>query len=175
MAFSMFSHVLPMHLRVLPLVLLVAAGCQPEAPPPPPAAPVPPAADVARAPSVLDAYAPAAPEGGSSALFFTVTGGSVPDTLVAVSFAGAERVEVHETYDTPDGLRGMRAVGALPVAAADTVRLAPGGYHVMLIGLRAALAPGDTLAADVRFARGGTVAAEAVVRALDAMPHGGHR
>lgn len=172
----MFSRVLPMRLLVLPLVLLVAAGCQTEAPPPPPpAAPVPPAADVARAPSVLDAYAPAAPEGGTGALFFTVTGGSVPDTLVEVSFAGAERVEVHETYDTADGLRGMRAVGALPVAAADTVRLAPGGYHVMLIGLRAALAPGDTLAADVRFARGGTVAAEVVVRALDAMPHGSHR
>ncbi len=161
--------------RVLPLVLLVAAGCQPDAPPPPPPADVPAAADVARAPEATDAFAPVAPAGGTTGLFLTLTGGSVPDTLVGASFEGAERVEVHETYDAGDGMRGMREITSLPVAAADTVRLAPGSYHVMLIGLREAIAAGDTLAATLRFARGGTVPVRAVVRSLDAMPHGDHR
>ncbi len=161
-------------LRVLPLALLLAA-CQPETPPPPPPADVPPAPDVARAPEATDAFAPAAPAGGTTGLFLTITGGSVPDTLVGVTYVGAERAEVHETYDAGGGMRGMREVSALPVAAADTVRLAPGGYHVMLIGLREALAAGDTLAAGLRFARGGTVPVRAVVRTLDAMSHGGDR
>lgn len=161
-----------MMLRVLPLALALSA-CQPEAPPPPPA-PVPAAPDVARAPQAADAFAPVAPAGGTSGLFLTITGGSVPDTLVGATYAGAERVEVHETYDAGDGMRGMREIAALPVAAADTVRLAPGRYHVMLIGLREALAVGDTLAADLRFARGGTVPVRAVVRSLDGIPHGGH-
>ena len=147
------------------LVLALALGaCAPPGDAPPGNAPP------GDAPSVTDAYAPAAPAGGTGALFFTVTGGTEPDTLVAVAFAGAARTDVHESYDD-DGLRGMRTVpDGVPVAAGATVALAPGGVHAMLANLAAPLVPGDTLAAVATFARAGEQPFRAVVRPLGAMP-----
>ena len=163
-------------LTLAAFAVLAFAAC--ETPAPAPAAPSRDAAPTDAAPSgpsgaltVADAYAPAAPAAGTSALFFSIAAGSEPDTLVAVAFAGAERTEVHETYDTPGGLRGMRTVpGGVPVAAGATVALAPGSYHAMLLGLAAPLAPGDTLDAVATFARAGEVPLRAVVRTLGEMP-----
>ena len=86
-------------------------------------------------------------------------------------FAGAARADVHEAYDAGDGLRGMRTVpDGVPVAAGATVALAPGGFHAMLVGLAAPLAPGDTLDATATFARAGRLPIRAGVRALGEMP-----
>lgn len=117
------------------------------------------------------AYAPPAPAGGTGGLFFRIDGGPEADTLRSVAFAGAERAEVHESYDAGDGMRGMRAVDAVPVDAGGVTELAPGGFHIMLINLSDALAPGDTLRAEATFARAGTVPIVAVVRPLGEMPH----
>lgn len=158
-------------LRLLTFALLLfasaLAGCRGEAPPPPPPErpePVAPASDVARPPQAVDPWVAPGPQGGTTALFVTLTGGSVPDTLVSAFYAGAQVTEIHETVET-DGMRGMRALRTLPLAAADTVRLEPGGLHLMLVSLSEALAPGDTVRVDLRFARGGTVPVEALVRA----------
>lgn len=158
-----------MSIRPLLLALpLALAACQTE----PAEAP---AADAAVAPAasgpvVSDAYVPAAPEDGIGGVFMTIAGGAEADTLVGARSADAERVELHETFDRGDGLRGMREVeGGVPVPAGGTAELRPGGYHVMLIGLRRGLAPGDTVALDVEFAQAGTVAVRAVVRSLDAV------
>lgn len=121
--------------------------------------------------TVSDAYAPPAPAGGTGGLFFTITGGAEADTLRSVAFTGAERAELHETYDAGGGMRGMRPVAGVPVAARGETALAPGSAHVMLMNLARPLAPGDTLRAEATFARAGSVAVVAVVRAPDAMPH----
>lgn len=121
--------------------------------------------------TVADVYAPPAPAGGTGALYFTIRGGAEADTLRSVAFAGAERAEVHETYDAGEGMRGMRPVAGVAVAAGGETALAPGSTHVMLTNLATALAPGDTLRAEATFARAGAVPVAAVVRALDAMPH----
>ena len=121
--------------------------------------------------SVAEPFAVAAPAGGTAGVFLTVAGGAEADTLLEARSAAAERVEVHETYDAGDGLRGMREVAAgIPVAAGGTVDLAPGGYHVMLINLAAALAVGDSVGLDLEFARAGTVTVRVPVVSLDAMP-----
>lgn len=123
---------------------------------------------------IADAYVPAAPAGGTSALFLEVTGGAEPDTLLGALFDGAERVELHESVERAGGLRGMRAVDALPVAPGQTVALQPGGYHVMLIGLRETLEAGDSLEVALRFARAGGLAVRAGVRPLEDLPAGAH-
>ncbi len=51
----------------------------------------------------------------------------------------------------------MRPVEAIPVAAGGTVTLAPGGLHMMLIGLRQALKPGDSFPLTLRFEKAGPV------------------
>ncbi len=131
-----------------------------------------PAATVADGPlAITDAFALPAPAGGTGGLYFTIRGGAEADTLRSVAVAGAERAEVHETYDAGDGMRGMRPVAGVAVAAGGETALAPGSAHIMLTNLAAALAPGDTLRAEATFDRAGSVPVVAVVRALGAMPH----
>ena len=164
-------------LRSLGLALALGlTACQSEAPPD---ASAPPAAASSAAGArggepggtvaVTDPFVSAAPAGGTGGVFLTLTGGAQPDTLVGVRSDVAERAEVHETYAV-DGLRGMREVGSLAVPAGATVALAPGGYHVMLLGLTEALATGDTVDVELEFARAGTVPVRVPVQGLDAMP-----
>ena len=64
--------------------------------------------------------------------------------LVALSSPVAGVVEVHE-MKMDDGIMKMRAVeGGLDLPAGKTVELKPGGYHVMLMDLKAAL-PKDSM------------------------------
>ena len=52
--------------------------------------------------------------------------------------------EIHEMKMEGDVMR-MRAVSALPLPAGQAVELKPGGYHVMLMDLKQAMTPGDTV------------------------------
>ena len=58
--------------------------------------------------------------------------------LSIVRFAGPVRVEMHETTHQ-DGMARMRPLARLPIAANATLSLQPGGKHLMLFGLDAAL------------------------------------
>ncbi|MEO7549376.1 MAG: copper chaperone PCu(A)C [Ramlibacter sp.] len=58
--------------------------------------------------------------------------------LVAVASPAAGVAEVHEMKVEGDVMR-MRAIDALDLPAGKTVELRPGGYHVMLLDLKAPL------------------------------------
>ena len=59
------------------------------------------------------------------------------DRLLSVSSSAAERVELH-TVETKDGVAKMRQVeGGIALPAGGEVKLAPGGYHVMFLKLKA--------------------------------------
>lgn len=141
-----------------------------------PAEPAPASDDTAiggEAPILVDVTQPfalAAPAGGTAGVFLSVKAGLQAITLVGARSAAAERVEVHESYDTDDGLRGMREVSAIPISAGETATLAPGGYHIMLLNLTRELAVGDTVDLELDFARAGAVPVRAPVMSLDAMP-----
>jgi len=65
--------------------------------------------------------------------------------LVSASSSAAGVVEVHEMKMDGDVMR-MRAVqGGLDLPAGKTVELKPGGYHVMLMDLKAALPKDSTV------------------------------
>ncbi len=59
--------------------------------------------------------------------------------LVGVSSPVAGVVEIHE-MSMDNGVMKMRAVPGLSLPAGKTVELKPGGYHVMLMDLKAAVA-----------------------------------
>jgi len=85
--------------------------------------------------------------------------GSEPDVLVAASSPAADRVEFHMTTTT-DGVMKMRpATSGLTVPARGTVELKPdgGGYHLMLVGLKAPLKSGTMLPVTLRFAKAGSI------------------
>ena len=62
-------------------------------------------------------------------------------TLVGVLTPVAEDAEVHE-MKLEGGVMKMRAAPRLKLPAGKTVSLKPGGYHIMLMGLKQQLKPG---------------------------------
>lgn len=64
-----------------------------------------------------------------------------PLTLVGVQSPAAGVAEVHEMKMEGDVMR-MRPIGELPLPAGQTVELRSGGYHLMLMSLKAPLKDG---------------------------------
>ena len=64
--------------------------------------------------------------------------------LVDASSPVATAVEVHEMKMDGD-LMKMRSVAALPLPAGKAVEMKSGGYHMMLMGLKAPIRPGDVV------------------------------
>jgi len=97
--------------------------------------------------------------------------------LVGASCPVAEVAEVHEMVMQNDVMK-MRPLPALALPAGQAVDLKPGGYHIMLIGLKGSLEAGAMVPITLRFeAADGAVVeqvVEAPVRALTAsgMGHG---
>ena len=76
----------------------------------------------------------------SSAAYVSITNhGKMADRLVGVTSNLARKTELHK-MEMDNGVMKMRQVeGGIDLLAGKTIHLAPGGYHVMLIGLNAPL------------------------------------
>ena len=72
---------------------------------------------------------------------------------------------IHETTVT-HGQSTMRAHEPLRIGGGATVRLAPGGLHIMLHGLTRPLTPGDEVPLVLLLGGGGTLEVTARVRPL---------
>lgn len=70
--------------------------------------------------------------------------------LLSAETDAAKEVQVH-TMHHHDGVMRMREHGQLDIPAGQTVELAPGGLHFMLMGLKKPLAGGDTLTVKLTF------------------------
>ena len=82
--------------------------------------------------------------------------GSKPDRLLGGSSPAAAAVEVHEMRMEGDVMR-MREIKALELPAGKRVTLAPGGFHLMLVGLKAPLKVGDKVPVKLRFETAGEI------------------
>jgi copper(I)-binding protein len=101
---------------------------------------------------------------GNGAAYMTIrnTGGQADRLLTAASdVAGA--VELHTVVDS-GGVMAMRPVDGIDVPAGGAVELKPGSFHVMMIGLKQELKPGERIALTLRFERAGVVEVQADVR-----------
>ena len=67
-----------------------------------------------------------------------------PAALIAVDSAVAGKAELH-TMTMDGGVMKMRAVGRIDLQARQTVSLKPGGYHIMLIGIKRELKAGERI------------------------------
>jgi len=87
--------------------------------------------------------------------------GKEADTLKSASSADAEKVEIHEHIHDAQGVMRMRAVeGGLAIPAGGTVEFKPGGYHLMLIGLKHNLEDGQRFPLKLTFEHAGTADVE---------------
>lgn len=103
--------------------------------------------------------------------------GTAPDRLIAATTPVAARVELH-TMSMAGGVMRMREVkDGLPVPARGKLELKPGGYHLMLMGLKTPLKRGSTVPITLRFERAGDVTVRLKVEAIgygSAPKNGGH-
>lgn len=93
--------------------------------------------------------------------------GSADDALVGIATPAAGMPMLHETVVT-DGVASMPHAMSIPVPAGQTVELAPGGYHGMLMGLTTALKEGDSFPVTLTFQNAGEVAVNVEVLSLRA-------
>ncbi len=92
-----------------------------------------------------------------SALYFTVdNGGQEADALVSASSDSATMVHLMSTAMEGMSMQ-MREVARIEVPAGGRVELAPGGYHVMLMGVARPLKVGERIELTLKFERAGTV------------------
>jgi copper(I)-binding protein len=121
--------------------------------------------------AISDAWSRATPPGAKTGVvYLTVTDTGAADSLTAVETPVAEMAMLHESK-TVDGISQMRPVEAAPVSADAPLKLAPGGYHIMLEGLKAPLKAGDSFPVTLTFAQAGAVTATVEIRALGAGDH----
>jgi copper(I)-binding protein len=84
------------------------------------------------------------PQQQASGAFMQITSAQ-GGRLVAVSTPMASVAEVHEMKMADGGVMKMAAVPALDLPAGKAVELKPGGYHIMLMGLKQQLKAGDSV------------------------------
>jgi periplasmic copper chaperone A len=112
---------------------------------------------------VLDAWARATPPGvENGAVYCKILNHGAADRLVGARTSAARAAEIHTSVEE-NGIVEMRPTDALPIGAGASVDLAPGGTHVMLVGLRAPLAAGAKIELTLVFANAGEVAVEVPV------------
>jgi len=73
------------------------------------------------------------------------------DRLVSVSSPDANMVQIHESRVESGMMMMAELRDGLPLPAGDTVKLEPGGNHLMLMGVKEPLVAGDTVALTLTF------------------------
>jgi len=119
------------------------------------------AADV----QVIGAWArPTPPVAQVAAVYFSIiNSGGKADELLSVSTPIAASAEIHDTQ-TVKGVMQMREVGSVSCPAGATVKIEPGGLHVMLRGLQQPLTEGKRFDLTLRFRIAGDVLVKVTVR-----------
>lgn len=101
-----------------------------------------------------------------TAAFMVIGNGTDQDVrLTGASSPVSDMVQLHEmTRDADGGMVMQEAPDGVTVRAGKEQMLAPGGFHVMLMGLSDELAPGDEVDLTLEFSDGSTVDVTAPVK-----------
>jgi periplasmic copper chaperone A len=114
---------------------------------------------------IENAWSRAAMQGGTGVVYLTITDNGAPDRLTSIAAPVATKAELHESF-AEQGVAKMREVSALPVVPGKPVTLAPGGYHIMLMGLKQALKEGDSFPVTLSFEHSGQLTTTVTVRGM---------
>lgn len=90
-------------------------------------------------------------------------GGTAPAALVGAESPQFREVQLHRSVQV-EGMARMERQERIPIPAGGSVELAPGGYHLMLMGAAGPLVPGSTVDLTLRFEDGSSLAVQAPVR-----------
>jgi len=94
--------------------------------------------------------------------------GSTPDRLIGGSAEVAGKVQVHE-MSMNNGVMTMRPLDkGLVIEPGKTIKLAPGGYHLMLLDLKSPLKQGERVPLTLEFEKAGKIALSLDVQGVGA-------
>lgn len=101
--------------------------------------------------------------------YATITNnGTAPDRLLGASLPIAPEGQVHAMSMTNGVMHMGRLDQGLAIAPGATVRLTPGGDHLMFLNPKAPLKEGDTVKGSLRFEKAGTIAVTFAVAGIGA-------
>jgi copper(I)-binding protein len=115
---------------------------------------------------IVSPWSRSTPEGAhiGVAYFILKNDGKEADTLTALESGVSERAETHE-HINDNGVMRMRAVnGGVAIPPGGMVAFKPGGYHVMLLGLKQKLNEGGSFPLKLTFAKAGAVTVDVKVQ-----------
>jgi hypothetical protein len=124
---------------------------------------------------VSEAMSPAAAPGiGTMAVYLLLENASGANVdLVGVESPAFAMTHLHKTA-MADGLMTMEPVAQLTVPKGESVRFAPGGLHIMLMGAEQTYQPGDSFPLTLVFGSGQALEVEVSVVNPGEMPVGAH-
>lgn len=115
------------------------------------------------APKVEGGWSRPAGQGTTGGGFLTVVNpDKTADALVSAASPLAREVQIHQS-SLKGGVASMQRLARVPLAAGARVTFAPGGYHLMLVGLTKPLKAGDVVPLTLTFASGAKLQATLVV------------
>ena len=126
--------------------------------------------------TIVHPWSRPAPQGQNGVIYLDIRNdGAADDRLIAVSTPLATKVELHKST-MEDGIHRMEKVESIVVPAGGAVELAPGGLHVMLVGLKFMLMAEETIPVTFTFERAGDITTGVSVEdgGVDHSSHDGH-
>jgi hypothetical protein len=115
---------------------------------------------------ILGPWARPAAMGGNAAVYLTlVNNGKTSDAMEGASSDAAEAVNIHKTQ-MAGNVMSMVQVPRIEIPAGGRRELKTGGFHVMLVGLKRDLNPGDTVSVMLRFEKSAEITVDVEVRDL---------
>ena len=110
--------------------------------------------------------------GKNSAAYLSIRNhASKDDYLIDVKTNVAAMTSLHN-HINDKGIMKMRAVKKIAIPANGSIKLQPGGFHIMLMGLKKPLLEGDKFDLTLIFKKAGTVLCSVLVKKMHAMEHG---
>ena len=101
---------------------------------------------------IVDAWVRPGSAGDNSAVYFIVINDRVTDdAIVGAESDAAEHVEVHLSAMKEDGTMMMQPQESVLIPGQSRIEFKPGGYHIMLIGLKEGLNIGGEIEVTVKF------------------------
>jgi periplasmic copper chaperone A len=138
---------------ILAAALLTLTACSPSGP----------GAGEAAAVQVAGAICRPTPVGRQMTGCYLTLTTTTADRLVSVTSPAANLVQIHESRIESGMMMMNELKEGLPLPAGETVALAPGGNHLMLLGVEEPLVAGDTVALTLTFESSSPVEVTATV------------
>lgn len=133
---------------LISLTFLLCAGCVPQ-----------------KNIQVQDAWCRPADEGENSAVYMTILNPTdEDDTLLSAACDEAEMTEIHMSMMDANGTMRMEKQESVSIPARNRVEFKPGGLHIMLMGVKKNLSPGEQVTIHLQFQKSGKLSISVPVK-----------